>query len=128
MPASSQETVTKDGIRFIGVNERTHLVSVENGVTYYGYSQSDATFVKVGTTNGANINPFRAYLQTSTPLSARMAVDFDDEEGSPTGIQDVKPASEPVGQQPIYNSAGQRVMTPNNKGLYIIGGKKYYVK
>ena len=128
VPASSQETVTKDGIRFIGVNERTHLVSVENGVTYYGYRQSDATFVKVGTTNGANINPFRAYLQTSTPLSARMAVDFDDEEGSPTGIQDVKPASEPVGQQPIYNLAGQRVMTPNKKGLYIIGGKKYYVK
>ena len=53
---------------------------------------------------------------------------FDDEEGGMTGIQDVTPAVEPVRQQPIFNLSGQRVLTPNKKGLYIIGGKKYFVK
>jgi hypothetical protein len=126
VPASSLQTVTVDGISFKGVNERINLKSTEGGTTYYGYSQSDGVFVKVGTTNGANINPFRAYLQTSTPLAARMSVLFDDDDI--LGVQDVTPAVEPLMRQPIYNMGGQRVRTPNKKGLYIIGGKKYLVK
>jgi alpha-amylase len=126
VPASSLQTVTVGGISFKGVNERINLVSTENSTTYYGYSQSDGVFVKVGTTNGANINPFRAYLQTSTPLAARMSVSFDDDDI--LGVQDVTPAVEPLMRQPIYNMGGQRVRTPNKKGLYIIGGKKYLVK
>lgn len=116
----------KDGISFVGVNERTNLKSVTNGTTYYGYRNNE--FVKVGTDVGANLNPFRAYLMTGSSMGARMSVLFDDEEGGLTGIQEVTPAVEPVRQQPIYNLSGQRVRTPNKKGLYIIGGKKYFVK
>ncbi|MCR5851019.1 MAG: hypothetical protein K6G92_09985 [Bacteroidaceae bacterium] len=126
VPASSLQTVTADGISFKGVNERINLKSIESSTTYYGYSQNDGVFVKVGTTKGANINPFRAYLQTSTPLAARMSVSFDDDDI--LGVQDVAPAVEPLMRQPIYNMGGQRVLTPHKKGLYIIGGKKYLVK
>ena len=125
VPTSSLVTVTKDGISFIGVNERKHLVSEENGTTttYYGYQGE--YFVKVGTSNGAYINPFRAYLQTDVPMPARMSVSFD---GDVMGIQDITPTMKPMMQQPIYNLGGQRVKTPNKKGLYIMGGKKYLVR
>lgn len=128
IPTSSLEAVTgTDGVfSFQGVNARQHLVSANNGITYYGYRASDASFVKVGTGSGAYINPFRAYLQTSTPQEARMSVTFDGNENA-TSIQDVTPDVEPMSQQPIYNLGGQRVKTPK-KGLYVIGGKKFSVK
>lgn len=126
VPTSSLNPVEVNGISFVGVNERTNLKSVTNGTTYYGYKNNE--FVKVGTDVGANLNPFRAYLMTGSSMGARMSVLFDDEEGGMTGIQDVTPAVEPVRQQPIFNLSGQRVLTPNKKGLYIIGGKKYLVK
>lgn len=126
VPTSSLVTVTKNGLSFVGVNSRQHLVSVEDGMTYYGYSPDGSSFVKVGTGEGANINPFRAYLWTDKPLTnARMSVSFDDEV---MGIQDVTPAVEPAMPQAVYNLGGQRVRTPEQKGLYIIGGKKYIVR
>ena len=126
VPTSLLEEVAKDDLSFIGVNERQHLVSTAKSTTYYGYSNGE--FVKVGTGTGANINPFRAYLQTATPLQARMAVLFDGEDDDLMGIQDVAPAQKPMGQQSVYNLGGQRVRTPQKKGLYIMGGKIFVVK
>jgi alpha-amylase len=123
IPATTSLTVTEGVISFVGVNERTNLKSVENGVTYYGYRNN--AFVEVGSGNGAWINPFRAYIRESSNAGARINVLFDGEE---TGIQVVKSAVEPKGEQPIYNLSGQRVQTPSMKGIYIKGGKKYIVK
>lgn len=126
IPATPSLTVTEGGISFVGVNERTNLKSVNNGVTYYGYKDNE--FVKVGSENGAWINPFRAYIKTAaSTMPARINVLFDGE-GGETGIQVVKPAVEPKGEQPIYNLSGQRVQTPSMKGIYVKGGKKYIVK
>lgn len=142
--SSSLTTEITNGISFNGVNERTHLVSGKDesgnsapNVIYYGYRNSDHSFVKVGTGEGQNgggawINPFRAYIKTvssntGSNTNARLNVLFDGE-GGETGIQVVKPAVEPKGKQPIFNLSGQRVMTPNKKGIYVIGGKKYIVK
>ena len=125
IPATTSLTVTEGGISFVGVNERTNLKSVNNGVTYYGYKGN--AFVKVGSENGAWINPFRAYLKTASTSNARINVLFDGESGE-TGIQVVKPAVEPKGEQSIYNLSGQRVQTPSMKGIYVKGGKKYIVK
>ena len=124
--SSSLTTEITNGISFVGVNERTNLKSVENGITYYGYKDNE--FVKVGSVNGAWINPFRAYIKTAaSTMPARINVLFDGE-GGETGIQVVKPAVEPKGEQPIYNLSGQRVQTPSMKGIYVKGGKKYIVK
>jgi hypothetical protein len=126
IPTSSSLTETKDGVSFVGVNTRKHLQS-SSTVTYYGYK--DGTFVRVGTGNGANINPFRAYLQIPGSQSlSRIGILFDGEYSGETGIQVVKSAAEPKGEQPIYNLSGQRVKTPNQKGIYIKGGKMYIVK
>ena len=132
IPTTLSLTVTKNGFSFVGVNERTRLVSGKDeagnpaNVTYYGYK--DGTFVRVGEGNGANINPFRAYLKTASTNAARIAVLFDGEYSGETGIQVVKPAVEPKGEQRIYNLSGQRVQTPSKKGIYIKGGKKFVIK
>ena len=125
IPATTSLTVTEGVISFVGVNERINLKSVENGVTYYGYRNN--AFVEVGSGNGVWINPFRAYIRASSNAGARINVLFDGE-GGETGIQVVKSAVEPKGEQPIYNLSGQRVQTPSMKGIYIKGGKKYIVK
>ena len=128
VPHSSLEPVTKDGISFIGVNERMNITSDDNYVCF-GYRHSDHAFVKIGTGNGANINPFRAYLKVpASKAAARINVLFDGENGGETGIQVVKPQVKPMSQQPIYNMSGQRVKTPSRKGIYIIGGKKFVIK
>lgn len=126
IPTSSSLTDTKDGVSFVGVNTRKHLQS-SSTVTYYGYK--DGTFVRVGTGSGANINPFRAYLQIPGSQSlSRIGILFDGEYSGETGIQVVKPAVEPRGEQPVYNLSGQRVRTLNQKGVYIKGGKKFVIK
>ena len=129
VPHSSLEPVTIDGISFIGVNERMNIKSDDN-YTCFGYRHSDHAFVKIGTGNGANINPFRAYLKVpaSKVAATRINVLFDGENGGETGIQVVKPQVKPMSQQPIYNMSGQRVKTPAKKGIYIIGGKKFVIK
>lgn len=126
--AISLEPVTIDGISFIGVNERMNIKSDDN-YTCFGYRHSDHAFVKIGTGNGANINPFRAYLKVpASKAAARINVLFDGENGGETGIRVVKPEVKPTSQQPIYNMSGQRVKTPAKKGIYIIGGKKFVIK
>lgn len=118
-------TVSRDGISFIGANTRTHLQS-DAGVTYYGYKNGE--FVMVGTENGANVNPFRAYLQILGSQAARINVSFDGESSGETGIKVVNPDVKPMKEQPVYNMSGQRVKTPAKKGIYIVGGKKFIVK
>lgn len=126
-PASLIVTVpSNDNISFIGVNTRKPLKS-DATVTYYGYK--NGTFLRVGTGGGANINPFRAYLQiTGSQSLSRIGVLFDGEYSGETGIRVVKPAVEPKGEQRIYNLSGQRVKTPSQKGIYIKGGKKFVIK
>ena len=118
-------TVSRDDISFIGANTRTHLKS-DDGVTYYGYKNGE--FVMVGTENGANVNPFRAYLQILGSQAARINVSFDGESSGETGIKVVNPDVKPMKEQPVYNMSGQRVKTPAQKGIYIVGGKKFIVK
>jgi len=115
----------KDGLTFQGVMDRTHLVSVDNGTTYYGYSTS-GEFVRVGTTQGAYLNPFRASLVTAEPLPARLKTVFG---GDPSGISELTTSDGTVQPQSavICNLQGQRVAAPRH-GLYIVGGKKCYVK
>ena len=76
-PSSLAVTVSQNGISFVGVNARKHLLS-DATVTYYGYK--NGTFVKVGTSNGAYVNPFRAYLQIpGVQSTSRIGVLFDGE-------------------------------------------------
>ncbi|MBQ8157947.1 MAG: hypothetical protein IJ081_02870 [Prevotella sp.] len=71
---------------------------------------------------GKTVAKNRAYLQTET-AAARINLNFEDEET--TGISLTPALSESEGT--VYNLQGQRVNAPK-KGLYIVNGKKVFVK
>lgn len=73
---------------------------------------TDVNFYKA--VSGMTINPFRAYLTTSSG-AARLTFDFDEV----TGIKTI----ETTGNAKVYNLQGVRVDNPT-KGLYIVNGKK----
>ena len=117
---------TIDGLTFKGTMTRQELKSVADGTTYYGYSTTGA-FSKVST-EGAFISPFRAYIVSDKPLtSARLVASFDEE--STLGITELSTQAAARGKATgMYNLSGQRVSAPTRKGLYIIDGRKYFVK
>ena len=119
-------SVTTDDLTFTGTMTRQELKSVADGTTYYGYSTTGA-FSKVST-EGAFISPFRAYIVSDKPLtSARLVASFDEE--STLGITELSTQAAARGKATgMYNLSGQRVSAPTRKGLYIIDGRKYFVK
>jgi hypothetical protein len=71
--------------------------------------------------NTQNSNPFRAYLNVTTPSPVKaLTFSFDNE----TAVSTVEAET---GKATIYNLAGQRV-NKAQKGLYIVNGKKTYIK
>ena len=79
------------------------------------------------TTSTHKLADHKAYLETNiniTHAEARVALIFDDEET--TGIQTVE--KKPVVNDNVYYTlSGQRVQNPT-KGLYIVNGKKVFIK
>ena len=65
----------------------------------------------------------KAYLDATGVDAARLSIVFDDNET--TGISDVRSKTEDV--RGFYDLQGRRVAQPT-KGLYIVSGKKYFVK
>ena len=71
--------------------------------------------------NTQNSTPFRAYLNVTTPSPVKaLTFSFDNE----TAVSTVEAET---GKATIYNLAGQRV-NKAQKGLYIVNGKKTYIK
>jgi len=120
--------VTKDNITFKGTMNRKNLVSSATN-TYYGYLESNGTFVKIGTGAGANINPFRAYLSTPDANGAKtLNVVFMDETDGITTIE-----TDNNVQGAIYSIDGRIVRNDGNlnslqKGIYIRNGHKFIIK
>ena len=120
---SSQElTTTVSGASMIGTVGSQVLVSGDN--TLYGYRASDGTFVQIGSTNGAHINPFRAYISIPGVSEARtLSVTFEDSET--TGISTMHNA-QCLMHNEVYDLQGRNVSHFESlpKGLYIVNGKK----
>ena len=118
---SSQElTTTVSGASMIGTIGSQTLVSGTN--TYYGYRASDGVFVQIGSTTGAHIGAYRAYIQIPGSVGVKaFNVVLDDA----TGIETV--SNFKTQDSGVFNLAGQRVSTPT-RGLYIVNGKKVAVK
>ena len=97
-------------------------ITTENG-NYTNFGLSGDSFVKI---NDGTIPAGKAYLPVETSKlpadgEARMRLVFVDET---TGIATVKTVSN---DNVYYNLAGQRVATPT-RGIYIVNGKKVFVK
>lgn len=121
-PASLIQNGT--GADFVGTMTAQTIKS-DGEYDIYGY-KTDGTFVKVGSTNGAHINPFRAYVRIPKADGSRSVLNINFGSEETTGITDVKREVLNDNNQ-YYNLNGQRVAQPV-KGLYINNGKKVILK
>lgn len=87
------------------------LANKSNGVGFYQWT-------------GGWMGAGRVYLPVSPEVGARGFLAFD-EDGETTGISTIQNAKQ--GTKEIYNLNGQRVNQPA-KGLYIVNGKKVFIK
>lgn len=114
IPAFATEEPAAPSNLLVGVTEDTTI-----GGNNLDYILKDGRFVKAltGTLSGG-----KAYLRLDTALG-REAIDIL---GTPTSISEV--ATEKNNEQKVYNLSGQRVSKPQQKGVYIMNGKKVIKK
>ena len=114
-------SVAGTGCTFIGTMERTFLKS-DGSKTIYAYN--NGSFVQIGSTNGAYLPAFRAYISIPSGGSVKaLNIKLDDTE---TAISEVKKEGVKC-KKTIFNVAGQR-MSKLQKGVNIVNGKKVFVK
>lgn len=120
---SDQDLTTSiSGASMTGTVSSQTLVST-GSTTYYGYRASDGNFVQVGTSTGAHIGAYRAYISIPGTSGVKaFNVQLDDA----TGIANVN-ANLNANERAIYNLSGQRVSNPT-RGLYIVNGRKVAIK
>ena len=113
---------TADNVTFRGTMQRVLLTSAEE--VYYGYS--NGTFVKVGSRVG--VNPFRAFIVTSSEMGAAVEAVFDEKEAD--GIREVLQGER--GATGVFTLDGRRVDASGSrnlpKGVYICNGRKFVVR
>ncbi len=108
-PTDAAITVTPDEGETILV-----LDQVEDQIGFYRWSSGV-------------IPAYKAYLKVKTASDApAVRIVYGDEPGNVTGIENIRVAQENA--VPIFNLAGQRVVSRTAPGLYIQGGKKILVK
>lgn len=125
VPETEAGSTTVGEVTFQGNYGVKSLVSDEAN-TYYGFLASDGTFVQVGSTTGATVNPMHAYLVVPVTGEAKVfSFVFDD--NVVTGINGTTAAT--AGEAGLYDLNGRRVDTLRAaKGLYIKNGKKVIIK
>ena len=75
---------------------------------------------------GSQLKARRAYLAIPASSEAGIRIRFDGED-TPTGIDEVESTTDKVQSATIYDLQGRRVVNPT-KGIYIVNGKKVYMK
>ncbi len=114
MPISGNLLVANPTARNFAGETNTYVLGGKNGVIAF-YKATTAS-----TTLGAN----KAYLEIPGGTAPALLMTFGN--GEATGIEGVEGA--PAAQEgAIFDLSGRRVLNPT-KGLYIIGGKKVYIK
>lgn len=128
VPAATGTITIPSGTTFVAAGDVT--TQTEGGVTFNGSIASSpisstiygfASSGKLVTANSGTMNPFRAFLTTSTPGARLSLYSLEDET---TGISGVNTEGETLH---FYNLQGQAVKAPA-KGLYIVNGKKVIIK
>ena len=115
-----------------GATDRT-LVLVQDDVELYNQVVKDADAISV---DAGGENPLKVYpivevdvkegtVNVTYPVGSLNFYAFEFVKGGKTAITNV--TSKHVNDNVIYNLRGQRVQNPT-KGLYIIGGKKVFIK
>lgn len=123
--------------QLIGALSKT-TVSDGSDYSYYAYRASDKMLINY--TGGLTVHPYRAYfkgpkygasVQSNMPERS-FTIELNREDGT-TAIEDVVIDSEgelsfgAAGDGVVYDLSGRPVENPSN-GIYIVNGKKMYVK
>lgn len=124
--ASARVEVVESGTTYsnnllVGVLSSTQRINAAN--LYVLVNKSGVVKFADTAGNAASIPVGKAYLRTTGSSSRSLSIVFDDD--STTGIADAN--SEKTTNDDLYNLAGQRVRAAG-KGLYIVNGKKVFVK
>ena len=127
IPVCTGETVMANML--VGVTTATQLNKVDGDYTNYILARNGASWGFFAVADGSTLAAGKAYLPLPTaklPSSnvKSLNIVFDDE--PVTAVEDIEGVSKEDAQI-YYNLNGQRVEKPT-RGLYIVGGKKVFVK
>ena len=104
-----------------GTTTARDITGQQNNYLVLGRDASDLTKVGFYRPNGTEIPANKAYIYLEGGSVQGLAFNFD---GATTDINSISAATD---KQEIYDLSGRRVMKAN-KGLYIINGKKCFIK
>lgn len=104
-----------------GTTTGQNIAGSQNNYLVLGRDASDETKVGFYRPNGTQIPANKAYIYLGGGSVQGLAFNFD---GATTDINSVSATTD---KQEIYDLSGRRVMKAN-KGLYIINGKKCFIK
>lgn len=114
---SNDLTVEKNGLQFVGNYIYPCVMTNDGGTDYYILND-----LFKSSTGRTKIKGFRAYFHLPASSGIK-TLGFDEDEA--TGIFGIE-ANE--AQQEIYDLQGRKVNGPLTKGIYIVNGKKTFVK
>lgn len=123
LQVAAESTETLSGNMLVGTLAPTYVESEVGDYTNFGLSEG--SFKKMNT---GVVKANKAYLPILTenvPAGARLNIIFD--EGTPTGISSVNTDNLNKNND-VYNLNGQRVENMKKGGLYIVNGKKVFMK
>lgn len=129
IPTTGAATAKNEGNELIGTTEPTLLKS-DDATTYYALTTLDSGNAGFGViaSSGVTVSAGKAYLaQSAKSESSVKAASLEFGFGQITGINSVKTSPAGADSDAYITTSGIRVNTPE-KGLYIKGGKKVYVK
>lgn len=116
----SDETGTLALGSLTGTTSPIDISSTKSNYLVLGRDKDDLTKVGFYRPNGDEIPAYKAFISTGGNVQG-MAFNFD---GATTDINNISATTD---KQEIYDLSGRRVMKAN-KGLYIINGKKCFIK
>lgn len=117
----SDETGTLALGSLTGTITGQNIAGQQNNYLVLGRDASDETKVGFYRPNGTQIPANKAYIDLGGGSVQGLAFNFD---GATTDINSISATTD---KQEIYDLSGRRVMKAN-KGLYIINGKKCFIK
>ena len=123
LQVAAESTETLSGNMLVGTLAPTYVESEVGDYTNFGLSEG--SFKKMNT---GVVKANKAYLPILTenvPAGARLNIIFD--EGTSTGISSVNTDNLNKNND-VYNLNGQRVENMKKGGLYIVNGKKVFMK
>ena len=116
----SNEAGTLAPSSLTGTTSPLDISSTKSNYLVLGRDAEDNTKVGFYRPNGTEIPAYKAFISTGGNVQG-LAFNFD---GATTDINNISATTD---KQEIYDLSGRRVMKAN-KGLYIINGKKCFIK